>query len=248
MFLWSPLVIISPRDKSVEFPKPPCWLTQFQVQLPEACLPLALLHQSSPAPRARVSPQLHAGSPLGRLLSSPQQRAALGGSAGCCLPLPNTSGALYEDSFLCAEHHPSAGCTPCRPRCLGPARLSIAPRGGSHAAPLPHVNKRGAAGADWLRRTAAAPPSARTAAGGEGLQPGVLPVLPLCPFARRAFRSVGSTMTVARLDQGQRYRPRMAFLKKVRAELLRVTGSAALGVSTGGTDRTRADGAMRCSG
>lgn len=69
----------------------------------------------------------------------------------------------------------------------------------------------------------------------------MLPVLPLCPFARRAFRSVGSTMTVARLDQGQRYRPRMAFLKKVRAELLRVTG-----VSTGGTDRARADGAVRC--
>lgn len=74
----------------------------------------------------------------------------------------------------------------------------------------------------------------------------MLPVLPLCPFARRAFRSVGSTMTVARLDQGQRYRPRMAFLKKVRAELLRVTGSAALGVSTGGTDRARAYGAVRC--
>lgn len=177
-------------------------------------------------------------------LPSSEQR--WGGSAGCCLPLPNTSGALYEDSFLCAEHHPSAGCTPCRPRCLSPARLSIAPRGGSPAAPRPHVNKRGAAGADWLRRTAAAPPSARTGAGGEGLQPGVLPVLPLCPFARRAFRSVGSTMTVARLDQGQRYRPRMAFLKKVRAELLRVTGSAALGVSTGGTDRARADGAVRC--
>lgn len=177
-------------------------------------------------------------------LPSSEQR--WGGSAGCCLPLPNTSGALYEVSFLCAEHHPSAGCTPCRPRCLSPARLSIAPRGGSRAAPRPHVNKRGAAGADWLRRTAAAPPSARTGAGGEGLQPGVLLVLPLCPFARRAFRSVGSTMTVARLDQGQRYRPRMAFLKKVRAELLRVTGSAALGVSTGGTDRARADGAVRC--
>lgn len=195
-------------------------------------------------------PAFHPSCTLGALwedsfpLPSSEQR--WGGSAGCCLPLPNTSGALCEDSFLCAEHHPSAGCTPCRPRCLSPARLSIAPRGGSRAAPRPHVNKRGAAGADWLRRTAAAPPSARTGAGGEGLQPGVLPVLPLCPFARRAFRSVGSTMTVARLDQGQRYRPRMAFLKKVRAELLRVTGSAALGVSTGGTDRARADGAVRC--
>lgn len=33
------------------------------------------------------------------------------------------------------------------------------------------------------------------------------------------------TMTVTRLDQGQRYRPRMAFLKKVRAEQRRETAA-----------------------
>lgn len=63
------------------------------------------------------------------------------------------------------------------------------------------------------------------------------------PIRSPRFPPIGSTMTVARLDQGQRYRPRMAFLKKVRAEELRVTGSAALGVSSGGTDRTLPDGA-----
>lgn len=92
VFLWSPLVIISPRDKSVEFPKPPCWLTQFQVQLPEACLPLALLHHSSPAPRARVSPQLHAGSALGRLLLSPAASSAGGALPAAASPSQTPAG------------------------------------------------------------------------------------------------------------------------------------------------------------
>lgn len=50
------------------------------------------------------------------------------------------------------------------------------------------------------------------------------------------------TMTVARLDQGQRYRPRMAFLKKVRPG----DSHTALGISTG---RARRGGvrAGRCS-
>uniref|UniRef100_A0A8C9FFH4 DEP domain-containing protein n=1 Tax=Pavo cristatus TaxID=9049 RepID=A0A8C9FFH4_PAVCR len=143
-----------------------------------------------------------------------------GDSASCCLPLPNTSGTLYEDSFLCAQRAPRSASPISSSRRLSPARLSLAPRGGSRAAPRLHVNERGTAGADWLRRTAAAPPSARTGAGGGGLRPGALPVLPLCPFARRAFRSIGSTMTVARLDQGQRYRPRMAFLKKIEALIM----------------------------
>lgn len=175
VFLWSPLVIISPRDKSVEFPKPPCWLAgERRCSYRCSCPSAARLSRCS-----ITLTQLHAGSVLGRLLS-PGKSSVRG-----TLPaaLPNTSGTLYEDSFLCALS-PTR-----RPRFLSPARLSVAPRGGSRAAPRLHVNKRGTAGADWLRRTVAAPPSARTGAGGGGLQPGELLESPLCPFARRAFAS-----------------------------------------------------------
>lgn len=93
LFLWSPLVIISPHDKSVEFPKPPCWLTGSGVAVTGAAARMPPSRCSIPAT------QLHAGSVLGRLFSSPRGRAVLGGSASCP---PKHQRTLYEDSFLCA--------------------------------------------------------------------------------------------------------------------------------------------------
>lgn len=58
-----------------------------------------------------------------------------------------------------------------RPR-RGPSGFPLAPRGGSRAAPRLHVNERGAAGADWLRRAALAPPPSGRGGGGGWPQPG----------------------------------------------------------------------------
>ncbi|KAI6075741.1 hypothetical protein LUU34_00281000 [Aix galericulata] len=119
-------------------------------------------------------------------------------------PCPDHAHPRSDHAHTLIDHAHPVEATP-------PSRSPLAPRGGSRTAPRLHANEPGAGraliGYDARRRLR---PRRGPGGGGGGGRRGA-------GAARRARLGSArprSAMTVTRLDQGQRYRPRMAFLKK----------------------------------
>lgn len=122
-----------------------------------------------PASPSLTPPALPKSPPFVRTASSVTTKIASRGRLQTPSTFQNRAGPPSAPSP--APGHGHAPCraylcpAPCRAYsgpapAAGPNGLPLAPQGGSGAAPPLHVNKRAAAGADWLRRAARVPPSA----------------------------------------------------------------------------------------